>query len=115
MHLTLEFHEKIQDISAVLSFRELDESGAPKAGRRSTPGKLLRYSGVAVDSIGVVLTAPDRSGFYRVLVRDATSKKLYGAGDLIVQASSNQRAPATKASYKKGRRIPQARNRSSWA
>jgi len=93
LHLTLEFPEKIRNIAAILSFQELTDSGKPKADSRPGSGQVFRYSGVAVDSIGVVLTVPDQAGFYRVIVRDSKSKKDLGSDELIVQATS-QSAPS---------------------
>ena len=39
----------------------------------------------SVDSIGVVLAAPAKAGFYRVLFHDLASRMLYGHDDLVVQ------------------------------
>lgn len=90
IHIALNFPEKVRNVRGVLSFEkvEVTDTGKERSAKRSGPRQTLNYSGVAVDSIAVVLVAPAKAGFYRVLFHDLASRVLYGKDDLVVQESS---------------------------
>jgi hypothetical protein len=85
VHVILSFIGGAPDVDGRLQFQAMKMTDGPEEPSVAIGSPLeVRYSGTAADRIGVVVTAPQVPGLYRLVFSDATGREL-GSDDLFVQ------------------------------